>query len=84
MTDITIDVRRADLEDQTGISSLVNSTPGGRGRLEDRYGEFTIASLVYKSYLSITAVDAEQNIIGFASFPPHQQLLKTLKVYKDG
>ena len=68
MTDITIDVRRADLEDQTGISSLVNSTPGGRGRLEDRYGEFTIASLVYKSYLSITAVDAEQNIIGFASF----------------
>eukprot|EP00943_MAST-04B_sp_MAST-4B-sp1_P002176 g2176.t1 len=68
MSGITIDVRRADLDDQTGISSLVNATPGGRGRLEDRYGEFTIASLVYKSYLSITAVDAEQNIIGFASF----------------
>jgi adenylate kinase family enzyme len=61
-------VRRAELDDQEGISVLINATPGGRGRLEDRFGEFTVSSLIYRAYLSITATDEEGNIVGFASF----------------
>ena len=71
------------MDDQTGISTLVNAAPGGRGRLEDRYGEFAIASLVYKSYLSITAVDSEDNIIGFASFSATPKIVNEPERFQD-
>ena len=63
-----IEVRRAELDDQEGIATLVNATPGRRGRLEDRFGEFVVSELIYSSYLSITATDDQGSVIGFAAF----------------
>jgi hypothetical protein len=58
-------VRRAEADDQVKVQSLI-SADGTTVRA--RWGRVNVASLIESSYLSVTAVNAEGELIGFASF----------------
>ncbi len=62
---ISLSVRRATLNDETEIISLI----GEEGFvLTKNYGDYDVESLIENSYLSVVAIDESDAIAGFAAF----------------
>ena len=59
-------MRRSELDDQHAITQQLIGKDSAK--LRRRFGRFKVASLIENSFLSITAVDDDNNVVGFACF----------------
>lgn len=69
-----ISMRRAELDDQQNITSLIGKDAS---LLKRRFGRFKLVSLIETSFLSVTAVDDNNEIVGFACFEDEPNLADT-------
>jgi hypothetical protein len=67
-------MRRAELDDQQNITALIGKDAS---LLKRRFGRFKLVSLIETSFLSVTAVDDNNEVVGFACFEDEPNLADT-------